>query len=180
MVWLVLLFLSLPAAQDIHYQSMSSTPKTPKKHPCRSQLCWYSKAVQFTPNVRTSILVLGFFKTLFKGKNCAVLRVQERVNSLLITILHFLPTSWKHRTLCLDWHLLRLVERIIFKTRICASLGSRMKFKTLCYPVFGRTKNTALPSFWFPIILLASNASIICPTNHWPLGGWLSWLCSSY
>ena len=32
-------------------------------------------------------------------------------------------------------------------TRICASLGSRMKFKTLCYPVFGRNKNTALPSF---------------------------------
>ena len=32
-------------------------------------------------------------------------------------------------------------------TRICASLGSRMKFKTLCYPVFGRHKNTALPSF---------------------------------
>ena len=30
---------------------------------------------------------------------------------------------------------------------ICASLGSRMKFKTLCYPVFGRNKNTALPSF---------------------------------
>ena len=24
------------------------------------------------------------------------------------------------------------------KTRICASLGSRMKFKTLCYPVFRR------------------------------------------
>ena len=23
-------------------------------------------------------------------------------------------------------------------TRICASLGLRMKFKTLCYPVFGR------------------------------------------
>ena len=33
------------------------------------------------------------------------------------------------------------------KTRICASLGSPMKFKTLCYPVFGRNKNTALPSF---------------------------------
>ena len=33
------------------------------------------------------------------------------------------------------------------RTRICASLGSRMKFKTLCYPVFGRNKNTALPSF---------------------------------
>ena len=33
------------------------------------------------------------------------------------------------------------------QTRICASLGSRMKFKTLCYPVFGRHKNTALPSF---------------------------------
>ena len=32
-------------------------------------------------------------------------------------------------------------------TRICASLGSRMKYKTLCYPVFGRNKNTALPSF---------------------------------
>ena len=32
-------------------------------------------------------------------------------------------------------------------TRICASLGSRMKFKTLCYPVFGRNKNTALTSF---------------------------------
>ena len=32
-------------------------------------------------------------------------------------------------------------------TRICASLGSRMKFKTLCYPVIGRNKNTALPSF---------------------------------
>ena len=32
-------------------------------------------------------------------------------------------------------------------TRICTSLGSRMKFKTLCYPVFGRHKNTALPSF---------------------------------
>ena len=32
-------------------------------------------------------------------------------------------------------------------TRICASLGSRMKFKTLCYPVFGRNKSTALPSF---------------------------------
>ena len=35
----------------------------------------------------------------------------------------------------------------IVATRICASLGSRMKFKTLCYPVFGRNKNTALPSF---------------------------------
>ena len=44
-------------------------------------------------------------------------------------------------------------------TRICASLGSRMKFKTLCYPVFGRHKNTALPSFWF--ILIAFNASIV-------------------
>ena len=33
------------------------------------------------------------------------------------------------------------------QTRICASLGSRMKFKTLYYPVFGRNKNTALPSF---------------------------------
>ena len=32
-------------------------------------------------------------------------------------------------------------------TRICASLGSRMKFKTLCYPVFEINKNTALPSF---------------------------------
>ena len=46
-------------------------------------------------------------------------------------------------------------------TRICASLGLRMKFKTLCYPVFERNKNTALPSFWFPIILIAFNASII-------------------
>ena len=27
-------------------------------------------------------------------------------------------------------------------TRICASLGSRMRFKTLCYPVFGRNKNS--------------------------------------
>ena len=27
------------------------------------------------------------------------------------------------------------------------ALGSRMKFKTLCYPVFGRNKNIALPSF---------------------------------
>ena len=26
------------------------------------------------------------------------------------------------------------------ETRICASLGSRMKFKTLCYPVFGLWK----------------------------------------
>ena len=34
---------------------------------------------------------------------------------------------------------------LAFPTRICASLGSRMKFKTLCYPVFGRNKNTALP-----------------------------------
>ena len=50
-------------------------------------------------------------------------------------------------------------------TRICASLGSRMKFKTLCYPVFGSHKNTALPSFWFPIILIAFNASIVCPIN---------------
>ena len=33
------------------------------------------------------------------------------------------------------------------RTRICASLRSRMKFKTLCYPLFGRNKNTALPSF---------------------------------
>ena len=36
---------------------------------------------------------------------------------------------------------------VLVLTRICASLGSRMKFKTLCYPVFGRHKNTALPSF---------------------------------
>ena len=33
-------------------------------------------------------------------------------------------------------------------TRICASLGSRMKFKTLCYPVFGRNKNTALHNYF--------------------------------
>ena len=32
------------------------------------------------------------------------------------------------------------------RTRICASLGLRMKFKTLCYPVFGRIKtHAALP-----------------------------------
>ena len=36
---------------------------------------------------------------------------------------------------------------LLQNTRICASLGSRMKFKTLCYPVFGKNKNTALPSF---------------------------------
>ena len=69
---------------------------------------------------------------------------------------------------------------LLFLTRICASLGSRMKFKTLCYPVFGRNKNTVLPSFWFPIILIAFNASIICPWNNYrPLGVWLSWVCSS-
>ena len=39
------------------------------------------------------------------------------------------------------------MDRSIFQTRICASFGSRMKFKTLCYPVFGRHKNTVLPSF---------------------------------
>ena len=39
------------------------------------------------------------------------------------------------------------ISGLQFKTRICASLGSRMKFKTLCYPVFGRNKSTALPSF---------------------------------
>ena len=65
-----------------------------------------------------------------------------------------------------------------FLTRICASLGSRMKFKTLCYPVFGRNKNTVLPSFWFPIILIAFNAYTICPwNNYWPLGVSLSWVC---
>ena len=56
-------------------------------------------------------------------------------------------------------------EELILITRICASSGLRMKFKTLCYPVFGRHKNTALPSFWFPIILIAFNASIVYPDN---------------
>ena len=37
------------------------------------------------------------------------------------------------------------------KTRICASLGSRMKFKNLCYPVFGRNKKHS------PSIILISN-----------------------
>ena len=64
--------------------------------------------------------------------------------------------------------LFHLISRLIRqKTRICASLGSRMKFKTLCYPVFGRNKNTALPSFWFPIILIAFNASIVCLINKY-------------
>ena len=39
-----------------------------------------------------------------------------------------------------------ILYKPVFETRICAGLGSRMKFKTLCYPVFGRNKNTALPS----------------------------------
>ena len=53
------------------------------------------------------------------------------------------------------------LHELMSRTRICASLGSRMKFKTLCYPVFGRNKKT----FWFPIILIAFNASIVCPIN---------------
>ena len=53
----------------------------------------------------------------------------------------------------------------VTQTRICASLGSHMKFKTLCYPVFGINKNTALPSFLILIILIAFNASIVCPIN---------------
>ena len=34
------------------------------------------------------------------------------------------------------------------KTRICASLGSRMKFKTLCYPVFGRNKKILISNYF--------------------------------
>ena len=60
---------------------------------------------------------------------------------------------------------LRSRIKLTESTRICASLGSRMKFKTLCYPVFERNKNTALPSFLFPIILIVFNASIVCPNK---------------
>ena len=37
-------------------------------------------------------------------------------------------------------NLRRKSDAPITRTRICASLGSRMKFKTLCYPVFGLWK----------------------------------------
>ena len=59
---------------------------------------------------------------------------------------------------------------VLLRTRICASLGLRMKFKTLDYPVFGRNKNTALPSFR----LYCMYKQLLAP------GGWLSWVCSSY
>ena len=131
--------------------------------------------------------IFYFLKPFLKGK---ILRSSERgVNSILTTILRFWPTSWRDRIFCLvasdsarrqdhfqkkicpkrtfPSNFVKLVSKILYlflaETRICASLGSRMKFKTLCYPVFGRHKNTALPSFWF--ILIASNASIVCPIN---------------
>ena len=58
------------------------------------------------------------------------------------------------RSLSVNCHMETMVEKVeakidlvVITTRICTSLRSRMKFKTLCYPVFGRNKNTALPSF---------------------------------
>ena len=36
-------------------------------------------------------------------------------------------------------------------TRICASLGLRLKFKTLCYPVFGRIKTQPFHHFDFQL-----------------------------
>ena len=82
----------------------------------------------------------------------------------------------------LDSTLKHVIDKAKQKYAPVCCLGLRMKFKTLFYPAFGRNKHTAvpIPSFWFPIILIAFNASIIWPNNYWPLtgggGGWLSLL----
>ena len=62
----------------------------------RRKFSWKVRVVCASPSKER------FFKTLFEGKNVAVMQESERgVNWILITILRFLPTSWKDTTFCL-------------------------------------------------------------------------------
>ena len=148
--------------------------------------------IYFNDAVRSLYLKLwSYFDWLYQirpglqyrwGKHFAVWERGKFYFALIqMTILRFRPSSWKERTVFLSASFSARREDH-FQTRICASLGLRMKFKTICYPVLGRNKNTS------PSIILISNYFVSFQCFHnmskqlLAPGGWLSWVrvCSSY